>query len=274
MSPRVNEAQPFQMSQIVLESSEGGRILHTGSDDPKRRRPLTREEKKDLSLPKSEVMGYTKGSDVTPGQELDSHCATLFEELGLRMTCPDAELDDLLCAPAPALNQSTTEENLCHQRIARPREVFAFEVFDRGAERQGAIAPDFQAIIEYGQAHAATRVGVVAVTEGVDESFPESFEGKQRLISPFEQTWLHPTGNRKMSPKKKKRLLQELKTVALELALVEERCLVSPFKACHSELALREGWQEPAAERDHGGIEESSLHPKSEPIQDLGWLHP
>jgi hypothetical protein len=134
MSPGVDEVQPLQVSQIVLESSEGGRILQTDSDDPKGRRPLTCEEKEDLSLSKREVMGYTEWSDVTPGQELDSHRAALFEELGLGVTCPDAELDDLLCAPAPAFNQATTEENLCHQRISGPREVLAFEVFDRGAE--------------------------------------------------------------------------------------------------------------------------------------------
>jgi hypothetical protein len=101
------------------------------------------------------------------------------------------------------------------------------------------------------------------VAESVDQSLPEGLKRKQRLVNPFEDPRLHPAGDREMPSQEEQSLLQKLKAVPLELALIEKFRLVRTLEAGHPELALREGRKEPAAKCDHCRVEETPFYPKA-----------
>jgi len=79
-------------------------------------------------------MGDAKRRDITARQESDPYRDVLLEELRLRVARANAELDDLLGSPAPALDQTSTKERLGDQRIARAGQMIALEVFDGDPE--------------------------------------------------------------------------------------------------------------------------------------------
>jgi hypothetical protein len=118
VSTGVDKPQSLQVRKIVLKGPVSGRVLQASANDPQGRGFLFRQEEEDLSLAGREVMGYAKRRDVADRQETDSY-GVLFKELGCRMPCPGAQLDDLLRPPAPTLDQTPTEERIGNQGIAR-----------------------------------------------------------------------------------------------------------------------------------------------------------
>jgi len=111
------------------------------------------ERLQNLPLACGEILGDTVRRDVAAGQEAHTHRAGLLDELRLGVSCLDAQLDDLLHAPAPSFHKAAPIEDFRDERIPRPGEVIPLQVIDAQPKRQGAIAPDLQPIIVDRQAH-------------------------------------------------------------------------------------------------------------------------
>ncbi len=101
-----------------------------------------------LSLPRCQIVRHSVRRDIPARQKTHADRSRLLNELRLRVPRPDAQLDDLLCAAPPPLEQASPVENVGDQRIARARRMIVLEVFNAQTERQRVFAPNFKPVLK------------------------------------------------------------------------------------------------------------------------------
>jgi len=159
--------------------------LHT--DTRKRPFPSVGDSLKDPALPICKIMGDAKRSHISARQEPNTYCAGDLQELRFRMTGPKTQLNNLLGAASPALNQPSPVKDLRDQRISRPRQMLPLKTLNLHAERKFPGTPYLKAIIVDCHAHCPTCLGVIPMTEGIDQCFAQRDRRKERLINTLEQ---------------------------------------------------------------------------------------
>jgi len=147
--------------------------------------------------------------------------------------------------------------------------VIPLKILNTQAKRKGAIAPNFQPIIVYGYAHGSTSVRIISVAEGVDKCLTKSSSWKKRLVDAFKQPRLNSSSHWKMSLKEKHSFIKELKSVTLDLSIIEKFCFVNSFEARHSKLALRILWQKAPSKKHHSCVDYLPVDAESHFFEDV-----
>ena len=144
-----------------------------------------------------------------------------------------------------------------------------FEVLRAKTEWQGAVIPDFHTVVEHGDADRAARMGVVAVAEGIDDGFAQGRDGDQQFFDPLQAMILKAAADWKMAMQECHRLVQQVKGVALMLAVVDELVFIGAFEAGQPEGALwimKRGF---GPEKDDRRIQQAAVNTQVETVEDL-----
>jgi hypothetical protein len=119
MSAGIDQPKPFQMKQIIAQRSVSRRGIDLRADISKLAFPPTSDSLKNLALAFSKVMRNAKRSYIRARQEPNAYRSGDLQELRFWMAGPQTQLNNLLRASSPALNQSSPVKDLRDQRISR-----------------------------------------------------------------------------------------------------------------------------------------------------------
>ena len=104
-SRQPHEAEPLEVQQLVSERPIRGRVRQSSSDVAQRQGRRPGKHLEDFPLAVVQVVRHTVRRDVGARHESHADGPGALQELGLGMPGPDAEVDDRLRAPPPALHQ-------------------------------------------------------------------------------------------------------------------------------------------------------------------------
>ena len=110
---------------------------------------------------------------IAAWQKPNTHGASRHQEFWFGMPRTEAQLNNLLRATTPALNQAPTIKDLRDQWISRPRQMLPFEVLHLDTRRKPTRTPDFQAVIVDCHADRSAGLGIIPMTERVDQGLAQ-----------------------------------------------------------------------------------------------------
>jgi hypothetical protein len=119
------------------------------------------------------------------------------------------------------------------------RPLIALQVRHLNPRGQQAGADDLQTVVVYGNTDRTPRQRVVPVAQRVDQGFTQGQRRIERRILPLQLPRLNATGDRDISQDEMHGLIQNLKRMAVQLAVVEKLGFVRPFEAGQARGALR-----------------------------------
>jgi hypothetical protein len=196
MSAGIDQPKPFQMKQIIAQRSVSRRGIDLCADIGKLTFSPTSDGLKNLALAFSKIMRNAKRSYIPARQEPNAYRSGDLQELRFWMAGPQTQLNNLLRATPPALNQSSPVKDLRDQRILRSRQLLPLQILDLHAERKFPGTPYLKAIIVDCHARCSACLGVIPVTERIDQCFAQRYRRKERLIDTLEQTWFDAARDR------------------------------------------------------------------------------
>jgi hypothetical protein len=196
MSAGIDQPKPFQMKQIIAQRSVSRRGINLCADIGKLAFPPTSDGLKNLALAFSKVMRNAKRSYIPARQEPNAYRSSDLQELRFWMAGPQAQLNNLLRASSPALNQSSPVKDLRDQWISGSRQMLPLEILYLHAERKFPGTPYLKAIIVNCYAHCPTCLCVIPMTERIDQCLAQRDWRKKRLVNTLEQPRLDPASDR------------------------------------------------------------------------------
>src|ERR1039458_3850134 len=102
MAAGIDQPKPFQMKQIIAQSTVSRRGIDLSADIGKLAFPPTSDGLKNLALAFSKIMCDAKRRNIAARQEPNAYCSGDLQELRFRVAGPEAQFNNLLRAASPA----------------------------------------------------------------------------------------------------------------------------------------------------------------------------
>jgi hypothetical protein len=228
-----------------------------------------RKNLKNLPLPLRQVVRNSVRRHVFARQKPHDYFSGSLFELRLRVTRSPAEFDDLLRATPPSLDETAPIKHLSNEWIPRLGRVLAFQIRHGDFSRERSSARNLQAVVKDGDTHGTTRNRIITVAQRVDERFAQSQRREDRQVCAFKDSRLYSACHRQVASQEKVSLVEKLKGVTSQLALVDEFGLRGTAESSQPQTALGIVRQHLLAEGDNGGPQQPAIHPQAELVQRL-----
>ncbi len=117
-------------------------------------------------------------SNIATWEKAHANRTRLLNKFRLWLARSKAKFDNFLCPSTPSLNQTSLIEHIRYEGIARARLVIMFEVFYLQSEGKRPSTPNLQPIVVDRQTNSTTRLRVIAMTDGIHQSFAKRNQGE------------------------------------------------------------------------------------------------
>jgi hypothetical protein len=147
--------------------------------------------------------------------------------------------------------------------------VVPLQILDLQSKGQHTIAPNLKPVIEDGHADRTSGNRVVAMAEGVDQCLPQCRDREEWLVDTFQAAGLKATGDRQVAYQEGHGLIQQMKSMAIHLPVIQELRFVNSLEASKAELALGKIRKKTASKKDNSSVEKLFVTPQAKAIKDI-----